>query len=282
MNERALADRLEAALGTRPVGLRPLSGGCVADIRRVDFPGGERVVAKMGGDLGTEAYMLRYLARHSALPVPAVVHEDGDLLVIEFVETSGPLDTRAEHHAARLLAALHEVGGEAFGHERDTLIGSLAQPNPPTGSWIEFFRDHRLMHMGREAFRAGRLDSATLERIEALAARLETWLCEPACPALIHGDMWGGNILVRDGRVAAFIDPAIYHADPEIELAFATLFGTFGRDFFAAYGEIRPIAAGFFEERRDLYNLYPLLVHARLFGGDYAGAVARTLDRFGV
>ena len=100
-------------------------------------------------------------------------------------------------------------------------------------------------------------------------------------PALIHGDMWGGNILCRDGRVAAFIDPAIYHAEPEIELAFATLFATFGTPFFERYRDIRPIAPGFFEERPALYNLYPLLVHVRLFGGHYVASVEATLSQLG-
>jgi fructosamine-3-kinase len=93
--------------------------------------------------------------------------------------------------------------------------------------------------------------------------------------------MWGGNVLVDGGRIAAFIDPAIYHADPEIELAFSTLFGTYGDTFFRRYGEHRPIRPGFFEARRDIYNLYPLLVHTRLFGGQYAGQVDSILRRYG-
>ena len=88
-------------------------------------------------------------------------------------------------------------------------------------------------------------------------------------------------MLVRDGRIAAFIDPAIYYADPEIELAFTTLFGTFGEAFFARYQEHRPLAPGFFEARREIYTLYPLLVHAALFGGGYTGSVARILERYG-
>lgn len=119
------------------------------------------------------------------------------------------------------------------------------------------------------------------ERIEALCARLGEWLEEPARPSLIHGDLWGGNVLAADGRISGFIDPAIYYADPEIELAFTTLFGTFGDAFFRRYGELRPLRARFFEERRDLYNLYPLLVHVRLFGGEYVSQVEAILRKFG-
>ena len=127
----------------------------------------------------------------------------------------------------------------------------------------------------------GRLPGAVLSRLHALAGRLDKWLAEPERPSLIHGDMWGGNVLCRDGRISGFVDPAIYYADPEIELAFSTMFGTFGDAFFGPYRELRPMASGFFEERRHLYNLYPLLVHVRLFGGAYAGQVERTLGRFG-
>jgi fructosamine-3-kinase len=278
--DRALADRIEAALGRCPVADQPLSGGCIADIRRVDLDGGETVVVKFGGDLATEAYMLRYLASHSTLPLPAVQHAEDDLLILDFIATAGSLDADAERHAADLLAGLHGITADRFGHERDTLIGPLPQPNPWTATWRAFFRDQRLLYMGGLARDAGRLPRASFARLERFCARIEDWIAEPARASLIHGDLWGGNVLVRDGRIAAFVDPAIYHADPEIELAFTTLFSTFGRAFFDRYAEHRPIAPGFFEDRRDIYNLYPLLVHARLFGGGYGAQADRILTRF--
>jgi fructosamine-3-kinase len=98
---------------------------------------------------------------------------------------------------------------------------------------------------------------------------------------LIHGDVWTTNVLASGEEITAFLDPAIYFAHSEIELAFTKLFGTFGRSFFDHYHQLRPIEAGFFEERCDLYNLYPLLVHVRLFGGTYVASVERILKRFG-
>lgn len=98
---------------------------------------------------------------------------------------------------------------------------------------------------------------------------------------MLHGDLWSGNILARRGRIVATLDPAIYYGHPEVELAFTTLFGTFGEPFFAAYAELAPIAPGFHELRRDLYNLYPLLVHVTLFGAGYLAPVERVLDRLG-
>lgn len=260
----------------------PLSGGCIGDVRAFDLADGRRVVVKSGGtQLDLEGWMLTTLKDRSTLPVPDVLHSAPDLLVMSYIETSGGITASTEQDAADLLATLHAVTGESFGLERDTLIGGLDQPNPQTKSWVGFFAEHRLLHMATDAHSVGQLSSAMLGRIETLCGRLNEWLDEPRAPSLIHGDMWTGNVLCNGGRIAGFVDPAIYYADPEIELAFATMFGTFGDTFFARYAEHRPIAPGFFETRRDLYNLYPLLVHVRLFGGSYVNSVDATLQRYG-
>lgn len=278
-----LVAAISGVTGAPVVGFAPLGGGCVGRVYRVDLADGNSVVAKIGGadsGLAVEGFMLRYLAR-AGLPVPEVLHADDRLLLMGFVATDGGLTAAAEADAAELLARLHSVTAEGFGFERSTRIGGLVQPNPWTPGWIDFFAEHRLLAMGRRALEARRLPPRLMGRIESLAGRLGRWLAEPAAPSLIHGDVWGGNVLARGGRIAAFVDPAIYFADSEIELAFATLFGTFGRPFFDRYHALRPLRPGFFEERRDLYNLYPLLVHVRLFGGSYVGEVERTLERFG-
>jgi len=280
-----LADRIEQLIGKRPLRMAAMGGGCIAPVYHCELAGGERVVAKQpspGRTLDCEAWMLGYLKQHSALPVPAVVAATPDLLLLEYMDSGDPLDARAEAHLAELLAALHAIKGPLFGFERDTLIGPLDQPNPPMPRWLDFFREQRLLHRARAAHAAGRLPARFLARIEALAARLGDWIEEPAHPSLIHGDCWSGNVLVKAGRIAGFIDPAIHWAHPEIELAFGTLFGPFGDAFFRRYAERAPLAPGFFEARRDLYNLYPLLVHVQLFGGGYANSVARTLEKFGV
>ncbi len=274
--ERAIA----RAMGSRPARMTPMGGGCVGQVYKVVLESGEAIVAKVGDDtLALEGFMLEYLADH--LAVPQVILAEPGLLLMEHLDSGGSLDERAQGHAARLLARLHGVSSERFGFERPTLIGGLHQPNDQDTSWLAFFRDRRLLYMGTQAAEVGRLPGRLLTRLEALAGRLDEWLAEPERPSLIHGDMWGGNVLCRDGRITGFVDPAIYYADPEIELAFSTLFGTFGDAFFGPYRELRPMAPGFFEDRRDLYNLYPLLVHVRLFGGAYVGSVERTLGRYG-
>ncbi len=275
---------IEAAAGRKIRSLRPLSGGCIADVLLAEFEDGSQAVAKLAQGRSTfliEAWMLDYLKQHSALPVPAVLHATENLLLLEYLESGDELDARAQEHAAGLLAALHDITAPKFGLIKDTVIGSLHQPNPRTTSWLAFFRDDRLLYMARAALDEGAIGAPLMARIEKLAARLGDFLEEPEKPSLIHGDMWAGNVLAKGGRITGFVDPAIYYADPEIELAFSTLFSTFGEPFFARYRELRGIREGFFEVRRDIYNLYPLLVHTRLFGGGYAASVERTLARFG-
>jgi fructosamine-3-kinase len=282
--EQIIAEGIEVALGERLLDARPMCGGCIGEVYRAELADGTSVVAKVDrsgeSHLEREAYMLRYLREKSELLVPEVYHSSGTLLLMEFMLGSGNL-SGAQEHAAELLAALHDITAGAYGHERDTLIGSLSQPNPWTDSWVEFFRDQRLLYLSGVASEAGRLPVNLRSRVEGLAGRLGEILEEPERPALIHGDAWSGNVLAEGNRITAFLDPAIYHADPEIELAYISLFDSFGKPFFERYHELRPIKEGFFEERRHLYSLYPLLVHVYFFGGPYVGSVEGVLDRLG-
>ncbi len=276
---------IEQALGRAPTSVGPLSGGSVAEVYRAAVPEFGDVVVKVdrnkGPTLDVEGFMLEYLASHSALPVPKVLHAAPELLIMEMLPGDSRFSSNAQIHAADLLAELHGIRAERFGLERDTLIGSLHQPNAFEESWVRFFCEHRLLHMAREAQGSGRIGKKLLGRIEAFAAGLGERLEEPEYPSLLHGDVWTTNVLADDDRITGFIDPAVYFGHPEIELAFITLFSTFGTAFFDRYNEVRPISAGFFEERRDIYNLYPLLVHVRLFGGGYVGSVETTLEKFG-
>src|SRR4030095_10665747 len=107
------------------------------------------------------------------LPVPEVYHSADTLLLMEFIEGEGELDAGAQEHAAELLANLHSVRGEAFGLERDTVIGGLHQPNPASEKWIPFFREQRLLYMGHEAAKVGRLPMTVLGRLEKFTAQLD-------------------------------------------------------------------------------------------------------------
>ena len=279
-----LADKLSRTLGVPVSGVAALGGGCIA--RVVAGQAGDRgtFVAKIGDgsiDLTIEAGMLEDLARLSGLPVPGVWHAEPGLLVMERLPGRPGAGDDAQRHLAELVAGLHGIEGPRFGYERETLIGALIQPNPLEASWARFFARHRVLAFAELAERRGSLPAGGLDIAHRLAEdmerRPERYVAPGEQPVLVHGDLWSGNFLGEGGRITGVIDPAIYYADREIELAFMGLFGCVGRTFFERYHELRPIAAGFFEHRQGMYRIYPLLVHAALFGGGYGQqAVAAT------
>jgi len=277
--------RVEEALGTAVASFAPLAGGCVGEVYRARLSDGRDIVVKVDGRaeprLDIEGRMLSLLAETGTIPVPEVLHAEPRLLAMTLLPGGSRFSPAAEAHAAELLAALHAVRGAAHGLPWDTLIGGLPQPNAPCASWVDFYRDRRLLPMADRALEEGALPRGMHRRLAAFCGRLDGWLEEPEHPSLLHGDVWTTNVLAVGGRVTGFLDPAVYFGHPEVELAFITLFHTFGEAFFGAYGALRPVRPGFFELRRDIYTLYPLLVHVRLFGASYLSGVDNTLRRHG-
>ncbi|WP_049925445.1 fructosamine kinase family protein [Halopiger goleimassiliensis] len=277
-----IADAVARALDVRPTAVTELQGGQIGSVYRVDRADGPALVAKVGETpLSTEAFMLRTLARESELPVPDVVHADDDLLVLEHVAGSTEHGPAAARDAADHLAVLHDNSADAFGFERDTLTGPIRQPNPWTDSWVAFYRESRLEYAASLAREDGSLSPALAERLDEVAADLESLIDDPDAPALIHGDVWATNVVSRGGEIAAFLDPATYYAHPEIELAYIDWTDTFGDAFFDRYRAQQSIEPGFFDRRRYVYRLYPLLVHVHLFGGRYVERFEATLEVLG-
>ncbi len=278
-----LIDDVARIAGRAVMEPRMFANGHGTDIYLADFrDGGGRIVIKRARQpeaaLDLEGWMLEYLADRN-LPVPKVHCAEKSLLIMDYVRDSGRVTPAVEEDAARHLARLHAVKSFQYGLDRDTLIGALNQPNTLSDDWLSFFRDYRLMHMARKGFEEGSLPIDLVKKIERIAGSLDKWITGAAPPSLIHGDLWSGNVLTGATGVNAFIDPAIYYADPEIELAFIALFSTFGERFFKRYEELSGIRQGFFEVRREVYALYPLLVHARLFGGAYIEKIGQIASR---
>jgi fructosamine-3-kinase len=278
--------KLQAIFSVEVRNMRPLHGGSIAEVYSVILADGQRCAVKVSNAANStliiEAKMLQYLAANSPIPVPDVLHSESTLLVLSWIQGDSQMTSTVQRDAAEHISALHQVRGDAFGFAWETVIGPLPQPNPTSEKWRPYFRDYRLLYMARLARDAHRLPDDLYAQIERLAGRLDQWLTEPEFPALVHGDLWTTNMLAKDGRITGFLDPAIYYGHPEMDLAYSTLFGTFGHPFFERYAELNPNwdQRGFFAERRDLYNLWPLLVHVRLFGGGYVRSVQQIVRKY--
>jgi fructosamine-3-kinase len=203
-----------------------------------------------------EAAGLRWLAAAGAR-VPAVIDETPDRLVLERIRV-GSLDAAGEEELGRMLAAMHQAGAPRFGSlpaPGRFFVGRCELESPEDDDWNAYYLQHRCLPLAR---RVG------LER--EVADVVADAPAEP--PARLHGDLWTGNVLGdRDGR-PWLIDPAAYGGHREMDFAMLELFGRTPERTVAAYEEVHPLAEGW-RDRIPLWQLFPLLVHAALFGGGY-------------
>ncbi|WP_267640526.1 fructosamine kinase family protein [Haloarchaeobius amylolyticus] len=258
-----------------------LDGGQVGSVHRVDLADGRRVVVKTAEtDLRTEAKMLAHLRSVGELRVPEVYHVTPDLLVLEFVAGGSTISPAVERDLAERLAALHATDADRFGFPFDTLTGAYCQPNPWRDDWATFFGEERLSHAATRAREEGVLPAHLGERLTTLGDDLPGMLAHDPTPSLVHGDVWSANLLTDGETVRAFLDPACYYADPEVELAYAEWTGVAGDAFFERYRAVAGVAPGY-DERRHVYRLYPLLTHVRHFGEAYLEPLDETLETLG-
>lgn len=266
----AFAARVAALTYVPEERLERLAGGDLSEVLLLRRPDGRCTVAKGGPAVATEAAMLRILAG-AGIAAPAVEGEHEGVLLLEHVPNDGVFSSTAWADVGAAVRRLHHKTGDRYGWPVDYRLGTVELDNKETGDWPGFWSERRLAATARV------LDRPWRERVERLAARLHDMLPSSPPPSLLHGDLWSGNILVSGGKLAALIDPACYYGHSEVDIAMLTLFGTPPAAFWNAYGALE---AGW-EERRRLYQLFPALVHLRLFGTTYAGLVDRLLHALG-
>ncbi len=272
----------EQGLG-QAVETRPAAGGCISNGVHLTTAQGERFFLKTHRsappDMFTrEAEGLRALNVPDGPRVPQVFLMGERFLLLEDVQPRAAPPQGFWERLGRALAALHAHTAPAFGFEHDNYIGSTPQPNPWTKDGYAFFSEHRLRYQARMARRRGLLSAAQERAVERIIARLPE-LVPPQPPALIHGDLWRGNLLVDAGGAPALIDPAAHYGWPEAELSMMGLFGGFPLRCYAAYREAHPYPPNL-RERMPVYNLYHLLNHLNLFGRGYLAQVEAILKRF--
>jgi fructosamine-3-kinase len=283
----SLEDELAAAAGTAVTASRRAAGGSINDALQVELADGRRAFVKTRrdprpGEYAAEAASLAWLGEPEAVRVPAVIAHGERFLALEWIEP-GALDAAGEEALGRGLAAMHAAGADAYGAFHDgepqLHIGPLGFDATPGEDWPAFYAERLVRPLIAPAVERGSLSRSGAGAVGRACDRMAELAGPREPPARLHGDLWSGNVMAgADGR-AWLIDPIAYGGHREVDLAMLRLFGGPSPRVLAAYDEAAPLADGH-EERVELYQLFPLMVHAVLFGGGYGGSAEAAERRY--
>lgn len=263
-----------------PIERREVRGGCIHTAYRLTGADQSRYFVKTNIASNLEVFEAESAALEAIRstqsirvpsPIATGISQNHAYLILEYIDLQGRGDYA---EMGRQIARLHRSTAESFGWAHHNWIGSTPQPNPRETNWITFFREHRLRHQ----FTLARRKGMRFTGADRLLDGLEEFFFEyKPLPALLHGDLWGGNAAFSLGGEPIAFDPACYYGDRETDLAMTELFGGFGPEFYTGYDEEWPRDPGY-RSRVTLYNLYHILNHANLFGGSYANQAQSMID----
>lgn len=275
MRTDTAADAVAAVTGQRVLAATPRGS-----IWLVELGDGRTVVAKRGeaGQVLAEAAGLQWLRVPGGPPIPQVYGHYHQWLVTEYVRAGRP-DGAAAELLGRQLAEMHATGAPAFGAAppggpQQAWIGAAPMANVTAAQWPQWYAEHRVLCYLRAAVDQGVLNTAGAAAIQRACDRVGELAGPAEPPARLHGDLWSGNVHAgADGRTW-LLDPAAHGGHRETDLAMLALFGHPHLErVLAGYTEVAPLAPGW-QQRVPLHQLFPLLVHAVLFGGGYGASAA--------
>ena len=277
---------IEDSLSINIIATNSVSGGSINDAYRLQTSNKSYFIKvndkhKHPGMFEAEAKGLKIISETNTIAVPGVVLtgavDDQSFLLLEWLDPVSP-DPETSQLLGRQLAEMHRCTTDQFGLDHDNYMGSLPQSNKRHFKWSSFFIEERLQPMVKIAADKGYLNSMDVKNLETLYNKLPGLFSgEP--PALIHGDLWSGNYLISASGKPYLIDPALCYGHREFDIAMTTLFGGFLNEFYRSYNDEFPLAEGW-EQRIDLWNLYPLLLHLNLLGVGYLRQVRTAVGKY--
>lgn len=293
LHEKSLDDVTEKVYGAgvSVSARRRVSGGDINDAYLISLSDGQKVFLKENSASNEDFFRaetegLDTIAQTGAIGVPCP-HAYGtcggkSFLLMEYIGSAREARGFWEDFG-HALSTLHMAdtkpytGTGRYGFIHDNYIGAGPQDNSVKDTWVDFFRECRILKQFERA--KDMLPGEDAASIERLMSHLSDYIPEPDRPSLIHGDLWGGNFITGPHGQAMLIDPAVYVGSAEADIAMTQLFGGFAHAFYDSYKESGLIKPGY-SDRRDIYNLYHMLNHVNLFGPMYLGSVHNLVSRY--
>lgn len=277
---------IEEQLNQKISNATALSGGDINEVYKIETDK-EVIVVKINDlkrfleMLEKEFRALDFLKNASKAIYPSpILHfsdDESQYLAMKYI-AEGSNSTNGQKLLGQHLADQHRCSNESFGWEEDNYIGSLPQINALKSNWSDFYAENRILYQIKMAFDSGIINKEVLKKAELFCAKIEE-IFPKESPALLHGDLWGGNYFIDQNDQPLFYDPAVYYGHREIDIAMTRLFGGFSTEFYESYNESFPLEKGW-ESRIQYSQLYPNLVHLNLFGVGYLSSVVDVVGRF--
>ena len=278
-------EKLQERLVENIKSINSIAGGDINDVYKIITNQNTYVLKVNRKDLFPEMFKKEKLGLEilaaAGVKSPEVILTFSDseyqYLVLEFIEEES-INLVFWKNFAEDITKIHRTTAKSFGLDHHNYIGSLHQDNSEKNTWETFFIENRIKPLVKTAFDKNRLDRNHLKQFESLYARLNDIL-PTENPTLLHGDLWGGNLMKGKNQTPVFIDPAVYFGHREMDIAMTQLFDGFDNSYLDHYNEIFPLEKGW-EERITIHNLYPNLVHLILFSRSYLGGIEKVIRQF--
>lgn len=265
----------------------PVSGGDINEAFKIETDDNKIYFLKINDNFRypemfeKEATGLKILKSSCHLAVPNVVQcgitDNRQYLMLEWIERGVPAKDCSEDFG-KAIAEMHKIPQSYFGFYKDNYIGSLKQINAQHQDWSSFYTHCRMMPLIKKLFENHYISLADVAQAENFCKLLDD-IFPAESPSLLHGDLWAGNFMIDQNGYAAIYDPAVYFGHREMDIGMSRLFGGFSKEFYDGYSETYPLEKNW-QKRLPYTQLYPLLVHALLFGGHYIRSVKEVFKEF--
>ncbi|HET8865858.1 MAG TPA: fructosamine kinase family protein [Gracilimonas sp.] len=283
MLPKSIQNIIEKELGDKIKSVKSVLGGDINTAYRLTFESDQTAFLKTNEEappsmFQAESKGLKLLnSAGTELTIPNVLLLGDNFLLLEWIKEGCGKPGSAYNFGVEL-AKLHKTIDSQFGLDQDNYIGRLPQSNTQHNNWPDFFAIERIEPQIKMGIESDKLNRSVLKEAVSLYKKLGS-IFPKEQPALLHGDLWSGNYKFTQKDSAGIYDPAVYYGHREMDISMTRLFGGFSADFYSGYNDEYPLEPGY-EDRIKLCNLYPVLVHANLFGGSYSRQAEKIIKNY--